>query len=111
MTKGRYRLQHMHISLKHRADISTEWVVQFDKVTQVGETPWIVLNINISIFLINTHTALDTFTMCLSIERFSSTITQRFVTMSVGVICVMLTFVLCFLSNHNEIFFFYYSTS
>ena len=60
----------------------------------------------ISIFLIDTHTALDTFTMCLSIERFSSTITPRFVTMSVGVICVMLTFVLCFLSNHNEFCFF-----
>ena len=39
----------MHISLRHRADMFTEWVVQFDKVTQVGETPWIVLNTNMEI--------------------------------------------------------------
>ena len=39
----------MHISLRHRADMSTEWVVQFDKVTQVGETPWIVVNTNMEI--------------------------------------------------------------
>ena len=29
--------------------MSTEWVVQFDKVTQVGETPWIVVNTNMEI--------------------------------------------------------------
>ena len=45
-------------------------------------------------FLIDTHTALDTLAMCLSMERFSSTITPRFVTLSVGVTMVLPTLII-----------------
>ena len=81
----------LHVS---RLEVMSTWVSS-------STTGWLICLQIIQIFLIDTHTALDTFTICLSMERFSSMIMPRFVTLLVGMmvsltlIYVMLTFDLC----------------